>query len=273
MSSAEAVFFWLAAVALAFSFFLALLSLIFRKSMGYRAALGAAGTALLLLTLFGVLRWSGTGHPPFVTLFESMTNSIWFLLVIFLLAVAFKRPLGVLLIPVSACGFLMMGWAASMQQAASPLSLALQNTWLFIHASFATSGAAAFLIAASFGVIYLLGEARLAAMEKVASRVPEYVRLPHVMANFIIFGLILWGVMIVSGSIWANSAWGRYWAWDPIELWSLISWLMYGLLLHARLAFKISQRLFSWLTIVAALAVAFALWGVSYVYETIHTYG
>ena len=96
--------------------------------------------------------------------------------------------------------------------------------------------------------------------------------LQHV-TNFIIFGLVLWGVMIVSGAIWAHAAWGRYWAWDPIELWSLISWLLYGLVLHSRMAFKVPQRLSCWFTIVAALIVVFALWVVSYIYDTIHTYG
>ena len=93
------------------------------------------------------------------------------------------------------------------------------------------------------------------------------------MYRLLLLGLILWGVMIVSGSIWAHAAWGRYWAWDPIELWSLISWLLYALVVHARVTFKMSHRLFGWLVIVAAACVVFALWGVGYVYETIHSYG
>ena len=53
----------------------------------------------------------------------------------------------------------------------------------------------------------------------------------------------------------------------------LVGWLVYALLIHARLTFKISHRLFSMLTIGAAATVVFALWGVHYVYKTIHTYG
>jgi ABC-type transport system involved in cytochrome c biogenesis permease subunit len=144
---------------------------------------------------------------------------------------------------------------------------------LFIHASFATAGAASFLIASSFSIIFLIGEQKLQSMEKLASWIPDFSKIQKYILNFLIFGLILWGVMIVSGSIWAHVAWGRYWAWDPIELWSLISWLLYGLLLHSRLTFKINHRLFCWMTIVCALIVLFALWGVGYIYETIHTYG
>jgi len=273
MTSAEAVFFWLSAVSLALAFFASLISLIFGRNWGWRLATSGAALALGSLTVFGVLRWGATGHPPFVTLFESMTNSIWFALLIFLIAHTMRRELGLLLMPISGVGFLMMGWASSLEQSASPLSTALENVWLFIHASFATSGAAVFLMAASLGAVYLMGEKRLAGMSRLSMRVPKYDAIPKTLLHFVIFGLVLWGVMIVSGSIWANAAWGRYWDWDPIELWSLISWLLYGLLLHARLAFKVSPRTFSWAAIVALFTVIFALWGVNYVYETIHTYG
>jgi ABC-type transport system involved in cytochrome c biogenesis permease subunit len=144
---------------------------------------------------------------------------------------------------------------------------------LFIHASFATSGAATFLVAACLAAVYLLGEERLSRWDRVVRALPGRSELPRSILNFLIFGLILWGVMIASGSVWAHSAWGRYWAWDPIELWSLIGWLVYALLIHARITFKLSHRLFSVLTIAAAFTVVFALWGVQYVYKTIHTYG
>ena len=225
------------------------------------------------LTIFGIIRWVNTGHPPFVTLFESMITSIWFILLIYLITSIINKKTNILILPVSLISFLMIGWSSSLSAEATPLSAALTNVWLFIHASFATSGAAAFLIGASFAVIYLLGEDKLISMEKVAAKIPEYNRLPKTILNFLIFGLILWGVMIVSGSIWAHVAWGRYWAWDPIELWSLISWLLFALVIHTRLTFKISQRLFCYLTIIAAITVVFSLWGVGYIYKTIHEYG
>jgi ABC-type transport system involved in cytochrome c biogenesis permease subunit len=181
--------------------------------------------------------------------------------------------LSILLLPVSAIAFLLLGWSSGLSQDASPLSAALTNVWLFIHASFATAGASAFLIAASFSMVFLMGNERLERLQKTIRTVPDYNALPKSILNFLIFGLILWGVMIVSGSIWAHVAWGRYWAWDPMELWSLIGWLVYALLLHTRLTFKLRQRVFAWLTIAAAATVVFALWGVHYIYDTIHTYG
>lgn len=273
MNAAESIFFWLTAVLLAGSFFSILLSMIFKKSSVFNLSKIFIYAGFMFLTVFGILRWTDTGHPPFVTLFESMITSIWFILLIFILTSLVNKKTNILILPVSLVTFLMLGWSSSLSTESSPLSAALTNVWLFIHASFATAGAAAFLFGASFGAIYLMGEDKLQSMEKIASKIPEYKRIPKTILNFLLFGLILWGVMIISGSIWAHVAWGRYWAWDPIELWSLISWLLFALVIHTRLTFKISQNLFCWLSIIAAITVVFSLWGVGYIYKTIHNYG
>lgn len=273
MNSIQSIFYWATTLLLAVSFFLVLLSIIFKKENIFNISQYALFLAFISLTIFGMMRWIETSHPPFVTLFESMITSIWFILAIFIILLFTYKKSSLLILPVSVITFLMMGWSSSLSTEASELSSALTNVWLFIHASFATSGAASFLIGTSFSVLYLLGEEKLHSYEVIARKIPEYKRLPKTILNFLIFGLILWGVMIISGSIWAHIAWGRYWAWDPIELWSLISWLLYGLVIHTRLTFKISQKTFCWLAIIASLTVVFALWGVGYVYETIHVYG
>jgi len=273
MNTSDLIFFWTTTLLLALTFFLVLFSLVFGRQRLFALARLTILLALLGLTAFGIMRWARTGHPPFVTLFESMITAVWFVLLITNGIVSRLRPAAIVILPVSGITFLLMGWASDLPPDLSPLSAALTNVWLFIHASFATSGAAAFLIAASFSITYLLGEKGLKRAQRVVATIPRYDSLPRSVLNLILFGLILWGVMIVSGSIWAHVAWGRYWAWDPIETWSLISWLLYGLLLHARLTFKFPPRLFCWLTIIAAGTVAFSLWGIHYIYDTIHTYG
>lgn len=273
MNNLESIFYWMTALFFAAAFFVSLIASIFKKQRMFNAGHWFIICGFSSLTVLGIARWIMFDHPPFVTLFESMLTSIWFLVLLYLILRWTSSKFNLLLIPVSLISFLMMGWSASLPKEATPLSAALNNVWLFIHASFATAGASAFLIAASFAIIYLLGKDRIESMSALTSKIPRFESLPRTIFHFSIFGLILWGVMIVSGSIWAHAAWGRYWAWDPIELWSLISWLIYGLLIHARLGFKISQKLSCYLTIIAALIVAFSLWGVGYIYETIHVYG
>jgi ABC-type transport system involved in cytochrome c biogenesis permease subunit len=273
MNNTETILFWTTALLLAGGFFLALLSLIFGKARPLAISQALVAAAIATLTALGIVRWVGTGHPPFVSLFESMLASIWFLLVIYQLVRLKVSHTVAVLVPVSGISLLLMGWSSSLPQEASPLSAALENVWLFIHASFATAGAAVFLVGASYSVIYLMGEEKLDEFRRTVPALPGHRDLPKSVVTYLLFGLILWGVMIVSGSIWAHSAWGRYWAWDPVELWSLLSWLIYALLYHARMSLKLSPRVFCILNIVAVATVAFALWGVHYVYETIHTYG
>lgn len=272
MDLTQAILFWVATLILAVAFFMSVVALIFKKLAANSWSMSLTLFALAVLTLFGILRWVETGHPPFVSQFESMITAVWFVLLIFQL-LRVRIRVSPMVLPLSLVAFLLMGWASSRPTGASPLSDTLDNTWLFIHASFATAGAAAFLIAASFSVVFLLGETRYGNMGKIGTKLPDFNSLPRSTLNVLIFGVILWGVMIVSGAIWAHSAWGRYWAWDPIELWSLISWLLYALVLHARMAWKLSQRTFCWMTIIAALTIVFSLWGIGYIYETIHEYG
>lgn len=76
--------------------------------------------------------------------------------------------------------------------------------------------------------------------------------------------------MIVAGAIWANEAWGRYWAWDPIETWSLMTWLAYAAYLHSRLTLGWRGRRSAWFAVLALPLVVFTLVGVPLAYNSIH---
>jgi ABC-type transport system involved in cytochrome c biogenesis permease subunit len=273
MTSVETILFWLATLTIAATFFAALLARVLGKDRPRRLANVLFAAAVLPLLTFGVVRWVQTGHPPFVTMFESMTFSVLLLVAFYNLILWKKSGTAVALAPVSGFSLLLMGWSMTLPHEASPLSAALDNVWLFIHASFATAGAAMFLVAAGFGAAFLLGPQKLAKLGVPGGESADMKKIPQSIATYLLLGFIMWGTMIASGAIWAEVAWGRYWAWDPVELWSLISWIFYALLLHARMTFRMSPRLFCTLAIVTAVVVAFSLWGIQYVYETIHTYG
>lgn len=273
MNNLEMLLFYACALFLAGSLFTSILGLVFGRPRSVQVAIVLMAIGTVVLTAFGIERWLRTGHPPFVSLFESMMTSIWFMLVIFQVIRWRASHTTVVLPPVAGIALALLGWAVTQPAEAAPLSKALTNVWLFIHASFATAGAGTFLIGASYAVIFLQGPAFLDRMRRTVKALPDHAELPRSMVTFLLFGLVLWGVMIVSGSIWAHVAWGRYWAWDPIELWSLLSWLLYGLLYHARMAWRLPDRTFCWLNLIAVGTVAFSLWGIQYIYETVHTYG
>jgi ABC-type transport system involved in cytochrome c biogenesis permease subunit len=273
MNNLETIMFWLATLGLAATFFLSVLAMVFGKTTPQRVAAGLFGGTLLPLLGLGAVRWARTGHPPFVSLFESMIFSVLLLVLIYQI-VRWRRPgATVALAPAAGFALLLMGWSLTVPHAATPLAAALDNFWLFIHASFATAGAATFLVAAAYATAYLLGPERLARLRVPGATDADTKTIPGTVSTFMLLGFIMWGTMIASGAIWARVAWGRYWGWDPIELWSLISWILYALLLHARSTFRLPARVFCVLAIVTAVVVAFSLWGIQYVYQTIHSYG
>jgi ABC-type transport system involved in cytochrome c biogenesis permease subunit len=273
VSNLETILFWVATVTIAGTFFLAALARVFGRGTPQRLAAWCFAGALAPLVAFSAVRWIHTGHPPFVTIFESMVFSVLLLIVVYQVFRWRSQVASVALAPASLFALLLMGWSLTLPHEASPLSAALDNVWLFIHASFATAGAATFLVGAALSASFLMGPQRLARIGLNGMQNARAASVPKTVNTFLMLGFIFWGTMIASGAIWAEVAWGRYWGWDPIETWSLISWILYALLLHARLTFKLSPKLFCSLAIVTAVIVAFSLWGIQYVYETIHTYG
>jgi cytochrome c-type biogenesis protein CcsB len=89
----------------------------------------------------------------------------------------------------------------------------------------------------------------------------------------ILFGFIWLSAGIISGAVWANSAWGTYWSWDPKETWSLITWFVYASALHARFTRGWGGKRIAWISIIGFLAVVFTYYGVNFLLSGLHSYG
>ena len=79
-------------------------------------------------------------------------------------------------------------------------------------------------------------------------------------------------VVIISGAIWAQKAWSRYWAWDPKETWSLITWIIYAIYLHLRLRRNWRGKSAAWFSIIGFISVLFTFVGVNILLPSIHSY-
>jgi cytochrome c-type biogenesis protein CcsB len=149
---------------------------------------------------------------------------------------------------------------------ALPHNAALKSSWLVIHVAFAQLAFGAYLVAAGFGVIYLLKQRSENRKEssKILDNLPVMPVLDELMFKFIVFGFIADAIMIIAGSIWAKDLWGSYWSWDPVEVWSLASWLLYGLSIHLRVTLGWKGRRLAWLYIFAIIGIIIAYWGVDF---------
>ena len=153
-----------------------------------------------------------------------------------------------------------------------PLIPALKSNWLIAHVITCFVGYAGFAIAFGTSVMFLFKKKDSEAEGTLISRFPAAGTLDELTHQMVTFGFLFLSIGIITGAVWANSAWGRYWGWDPKETWSLITWFVYATLLHARLMRGWHGKRIAFLSIAGFLAVMFTYFGVNYL-PGLHSYG
>lgn len=237
-----------------------------------RIALWVSLAGLVPHTIATAIRWVRVGHPPMLGFYEVVPGLVW-IAVVALGLIAWRWPgteaIGVIIMPVS---FLMMGAAMLVAPKNDlPLTPTLASWWLTIHITFAKLSYAAFIASFALAIVYLVRDGSAGGRWRdVLDKLPAQDVVDDLTFKFVAVGFIFLGCMIAAGAIWANEAWGRYWGWDPIETWSLISWLVYAAYLHLRLTMGWRGRRAAWFAVAALPVVVFALIGVPVVYSSIH---
>ena len=265
----ELGFFWLAVVFYGLSAFSYIFGLISRKEKLFSAGmiLGFIGLAGNIMAV--ALRWIKGGILPFIDISESITSSVLVAMVIFLIVqVSAKRirAIGVLVMPVA---FILLGWAGTlMKEISGQLPASLQSYWLWVHIVGASIGFGSVLVAAGAGLLYLLKEK---CQSGFYDKLPELPDLDNLAYRFVTGGFIMLGLMLISGAFWSNQVHGKFWNWDPVEVWSLICWLVYGIYLHLRRSFGWRDRKLAWYTLLALVVIIVSYWGIPFISENFHT--
>ncbi|MEW5723774.1 MAG: c-type cytochrome biogenesis protein CcsB [Thermodesulfobacteriota bacterium] len=124
------------------------------------------------------------------------------------------------------------------------------------------------LAAAGLGyLLYLTGRAGRSAILSLKSEI-----LDSLIYQNIVIGFLLLTAGIVTGAIWAHTAWGSYWSWDPKETWSLITWFVYAAVLHARMVRGWAGRRIAVLALIGFGCVLFTYFGVNLLLSGLHSY-
>jgi len=265
----ELMLFWIAVGLYGVSTFSYIFGLIAKQDKLFTLGFYSALAGFIPHVAVIALRWSATGISPFISISESITLGIFMAVLIFLI-VQFTtkkmRPLGVLVMPVA---FVLMGWAGTlMKEVAKTLAPALQSGWIWVHIVGASTGFASVLIAAALGLLYLLKEKNSGG---IYDRLPDLETIDLFSYRYVSAGFIMYGLMIVSGCFWSNQVKGNYWNWDPVEVWSLVSWLIYGIYLHLRITFGWRGRKLAWYALIALAAMIISYWGIPFGVETFHS--
>lgn len=253
--------------------FLYLFEWIFKKSGAGRMATVVAIIGFIGNTTGIIMRWiesyqMGIGHAPLSNLYESLVFFAWCIVLLHLFVEwrYQKRIIGLIgtVLAVSA-----LAYASLKPSEIQPLIPALKSNWLIAHVFTCFIGYASFAIAFGISLLYLLRRIGGAA---VLERLPSDRLMDELTHQLVMFGFLFLSAGIISGAVWANSAWGRYWGWDPKETWSLITWFVYATLLHARFMRGWHGNRIAVLSIVGFLAVLFTYFGVNYL-PGLHSYG
>jgi cytochrome c-type biogenesis protein CcsB len=247
---------------------------------------GLGGTFFTALTFIGQtvalgLRWQesyqlGIGHAPLTNMYESLVFFSWCIagFYLFLEYKVKNRTIGAFALPFAfgAMVFAESGWL-KISQEIPVLIPALQSNWLIAHVMTCFVGYAAFAVACGIGVMYLIKDFSRQKDKGLMGTLPPLRTLDDINHKTMIFGFLWLTAGIITGAIWANSAWGTYWSWDPKETWSLITWFFYAAILHARFTRGWQGAVVAWLAIGGFLCVVFTYYGVNFLLSGLHSYG
>ena len=224
-----------------------------------------------------VSAWLNLGHIPAVTLKQSLGLMAWSIAAGYL-AVQLKvrvKILGSFAAPLVL--FLMiLAWTQPEAQAVSISKFG--SAWLAFHVVSAFLGDAMLALTAVAGAMYLLQEKQIKSKRQgwLYSRLPSLTTLDNLSRIFLIAGFSLLTLGMLSGAVFGQFISGIYWRWAPKEVWSLITWLVYAVILHQRLTVGWQGRKAAWLVIFGFAAVVFTFLGASFLFDDYHnfsTYG
>jgi cytochrome c-type biogenesis protein CcsB len=263
------------------SFVFYLFRMILDRKIWGRLASIAAWAGLAAHTVALLLRWKasydmGIGRIPLSNLYESMIFFAWAIIGLYLIIEwrTASKSIGVFVVPMA---FLAMAYASiapGISDRIQPLIPALQSNWLTSHVVTCFMGYAAFTVAFCCAIIYFLknGEAKNTGKSSgFRSRLPTLTTIDTLIYQSIALGFVFLTIGIMTGSIWAQYAWGSYWSWDPKETWSFITWIIYAIMLHSRFVRGWRGKRMAVLAIIGFASVLFTYLGVNYL-PGLHSY-
>lgn len=212
------------------------------------------------------VRWVITGRVPCLGRFEAYSSMVWVSLFIYFLLRRKYKALDIAGVVILPANLLVLAMVLMSSPAMRETPSSFKTYWLVIHILFAKLTYGFNLFGAIFGGLYLWKEKK-----QIEKGLPSSEELDEWSYFCIATGFIFLTIMIISGSIWANSAWGSYWSWDPVETWSLMAWLVYGIYLHLRRTLHWRGRALTWVGLVAFFLTLIAVFGLAFLDAGMHS--
>lgn len=233
----------------------------------------SAVAGFIMHTASIILRYVSSGNLPITSLHEASSFFSWCIVLLFFF-IEYRYRLGLLGPFTMPIVFVLMLSSSIFPREIKPLSPVLQSYWLGIHTFLAFLGNAAFAMAFGIGLMYIIQEHHLKSkhLGGLFQRLPSLQILDEVNYKLITLGFPLLTLAIITGALWGESVWGSYWRWDPKEVWSLITWFIYAIVLHARLTARWRGRRAAILSIIGFISVIFTFFGVNLLLKSLHAF-
>lgn len=211
------------------------------------------------------------GYFPVQNLYETLSIAAWALAGVFLiLQCRFNlRILGVYAAPLVS---LIMIAAYRLPREALAVQAIFNNIWVIAHVIAIFLGNAAFALACGAGLIYLLQEQGIKSKKRgfFFRRLPSLELIDATGYGCVVVGFTMLTIGLITGFVYAKTLWGRFWDWDPKEVWSGITWLLYAALLHGRLTLGWRGRKAAIMAIIGFAVLLFTFLGVNFLLKGHH---
>ncbi|WP_296666205.1 c-type cytochrome biogenesis protein CcsB [Demequina sp.] len=246
------------------------------KAAGIARATTLVGAVLHAVGL--TARGIDAGHVPWSNMYEYTISGSFFAVAVFLI-VQRRRDVAFLGAGVTGLATIALGLALTvLYKDVDTLPPALQSYWLVIHVSIATIVTGILSVSFIASVLQLMRDSRDTRRRWTGRRfrfldaVPTASSLEALSFRLNAVGFVLWTFTVMAGAIWAEHAWGRYWGWDPKEVWSFVIWVLYAAYLHARTTQGWAGRKSAWLAIAGFVALIMNFTVVNLFFQGLHTY-
>jgi cytochrome c-type biogenesis protein CcsB len=247
------------------------------------ALAGRAATAAMVLAACAhlatlVTRGLAAERAPWGNMYEYLLSASFVGAVAWLVVLSRRPALRHLGLYVALVNVLLLGLAGTvLYTPIAPLQPALNSTWLLIHVAAAVLSSGIFLVGFLAAVAYLIragyDTGRRRFPYPIGARLPAAEGLERLTFRLHAFAFPIWTfAALIAGPIWAEAAWGRYWGWDPKEVWAFITWVIYAAYLHARATPSVRRGTAAWLAVAGWASMLMNLFGVNIFLTGLHSY-
>ena len=240
-----------------------------KRQIFVNIALAMVTCGFVCHTLFLLLLGIERGHFPITNLSESLCVFAWCISLLFIVAnFRYKiNALGAFILPLVSVLTIFSQIIWEENHSIPPL---LKSGWIYFHAGIAFVAYAAFFLTFISGILYLIQEAELKQkrFRFLYFRLPSLQVCDELLWRSLYVGFVAMSLTIITGALWAQQAWGRFWSWDPKETASLIAWAIYLVLMIYHLSNRWHGRWAAYISIIGFVSILFTFginWG-------LHTY-